>query len=53
MSFLAGVRDFFGFFSNVRRIREALERLSPPGFVDARRKRDGDLYKPRTFQSPK
>ena len=43
--------DILGFFSNIRRIREALERLAWPD--DIRRKRLGDLYKPRTLQSEK
>lgn len=47
MSFL---KDLAGFFSNIRRIREALERLSWPH--DPRRK-GCDLYKPRTIKSEK
>jgi hypothetical protein len=40
------LRDFFGFFSNVRRIREAMERLAWP--QDVRRQ---DIYRARTFRS--
>lgn len=32
------LRDFLGFFSNVRRIREALERIAPPNLNDPRRR---------------
>jgi hypothetical protein len=44
------LKDVLGFFSNVRRIREALERLSWP---HDRRRQPSDIYKPRTFQSEK
>jgi len=38
-------------FDDLRRIRDALERLSSP--FDIRHRRDGELYKPRQFQSEK
>lgn len=47
------LRDILCIFTTMRRIADALDRLHPPKFVDARHRRDGDLYKPRTFQSPK
>jgi hypothetical protein len=44
------LRDVAGFFANIRRIREALERLAWPQDV---RHRPKDLYQPRTYQSDK
>jgi hypothetical protein len=47
------LRDVLCIFTTMRRIADALDRLHPPKFVDVRHKRDGELYRPRTFQSPK
>jgi hypothetical protein len=47
------LRDILCIFSTMRRIADALDRLHPPKFVDARHKRDGELYRARTLKSDK
>jgi hypothetical protein len=47
------LRDVLCIFTTMRRIADALDRLHPPKFVDARHKRDGELYRARTLKSDK